>query len=326
MKVIVVSPGPSSFVLRDVDILREMGHTVNHVVASKPRDLLPLAYGRIRSRLRTRFSMDIPVIFWFAGWTSGWWSLLPPAIARPFAVIVGGGEVMVGTRLGGSLFNPSAARWIRMSLDRCDAAVFVAEHLLTTAARGGIPLPRRVFVSPTAVDDSKYVPGRKERQTAVLLGPIPSPERAWGKGLDRLAALATANPKWHFDVVGVTTEIAAPFRLPDNVNLHTFTPEEGIVRMLGTRDVILCLSRLEGMPNALIEGMMSGCIPVVSDDVSSLPWAVGDTGLVLHDDFAADMSGIKRPRTRVRNRAIEIFSMDNRRRMWATLLAALVPG
>ncbi len=42
MKVIVFSPGPSSFVLRDVDLLREMGHTVNHVVASKPRDLLPL--------------------------------------------------------------------------------------------------------------------------------------------------------------------------------------------------------------------------------------------------------------------------------------------
>lgn len=59
-------------------------------------------------------------------------------------------------------------------------------------------------------------------------------------------------------------------------------PHDRIPELLGANDVYLLVSEFEGMPNALLEAMANGCVPVVSEMKSGVPELVldGETGLL----------------------------------------------
>lgn len=60
------------------------------------------------------------------------------------------------------------------------------------------------------------------------------------------------------------------------VKLPGLLPHREVLDLLGQHDVFILTSEYEGMPNALLEAMGQGCVPVVSDINSGIPQIIND--------------------------------------------------
>jgi glycosyltransferase involved in cell wall biosynthesis len=205
---------------------------------------------------------------------------LPAArLARAHPVVVRTGAHPVedfGSRYGGvgrtvmRLWNP----WLYSGT----TVVVNAEHLLSAFPRG-----KAVFI-PNGVDISRFaaVPRTDEARSELGL-PQAVPLLAFSgkiiprKNLEDLFALLRAEPELHLLLVGATSEpyygdryyrrLCTEFAdvLP---RIHGVgeVPMERIPRYLEASDVFVFPSRLEGMPNSVLEAM-AAALPVVASDI-----------------------------------------------------------
>lgn len=305
MKIDLVHPKiPGSFIIRDIEILKEMGIKVHTWSIQHSWDFFPL----IISRLRDKHRWNRPIIFWHGGYAAYIWSCLPRILRGQVGVIIGGSDVTVMGK---------ARKWVKGALQISRTVSFVASHLFINAIRNSLPIPRYVHISPTWVNANYYHPNTKISQTAILLGPINRENRIEHKGLDRLHSLVSTNPDWSFIVTGVKNgiwESPAP-----NIKVYPMLPELDIARLLSQSKIILSLSRREGMPNALIEGMLSGCIPVVTQDVPSIVEAIENIGVVIQENINLD--SVNGDETLIRKRALRLFSKEQRKSMFKRMFA-----
>lgn len=263
---------PPSFVARDASLLRSLGVDVRLHSVVTPVDIR-----------RLLFDHPDMVIFWFPG-TARLYGHVPRPVRAPYVVMLGGSDVRA---------TKGSAAWRRThgALRRADAAVFVAEHLLVTALRNGHVLPRSVHVCPTWVPEDVFVPLRKRPKSVAFVGPLDGSEtRAKTKGYDR-----------YLDRV-------AP---EDRVEIGTtgpFLSESEVAVRLGTSEFVACLSRAEGLPNSLIEGMLCGCIPIVSDEMAQIREV---RELVGYDPLTPE---------KARSRALAMDLRTRRLGLWRTVL------
>lgn len=99
------------------------------------------------------------------------------------------------------------------------------------------------------------------------------------KGVDLLLSIAQQLPQAKFTIVGVADPLAYDHRPPNMEFIRRVDPE-ALRNMLRTSSFYTQLSLSEGMPNALCEAMLCGCVPLVSN-VASMPDIVGEHGSVL---------------------------------------------
>jgi len=66
----------------------------------------------------------------------------------------------------------------------------------------------------------------------------------------------------------------------ENVSYQPFMQPEQLPELLGKHQFYIQVSMTEGFPNALIEAMACGCVPIVSQ-VGVMPEIIGDTGYIL---------------------------------------------
>ncbi len=98
------------------------------------------------------------------------------------------------------------------------------------------------------------------------------------KGIDLLAALSEAMPDIEIHIIGgIGLE---SYFTASNVILHPTIPNAELVNVLNDFEFYLQLSMSEGFPNALCEAMLCGCIPLVSK-VGAMPKIVDGIGGVL---------------------------------------------
>lgn len=308
MKIRVLGPS-KSFIVRDVALLREMGHDAIHVLFENRGDIAREAFHR----------RDLTV-HWLCGYGAGVWARLPPVIRGRNIGVFGGGEVYPE-----NLKDPSFEMHIRRVLKRFEGIAFVAPHLLEMAARQGLPIPRNLAVCPTYADPEVFRPVDKRSRTAAICGPFLQESRVFHKGLDRLPAVAKKNPDWRFYVVGLAPHLNRYVERLDNV--IALPPESDIgaaekrwSRLAGETAIVLCLSRWEGLPTSLIEGMLAGCVPVVTTDVPSVGWAVGESGLILREGAPVDLNVVREDGALARDRALRLFSKSGRMQMWRRMI------
>jgi glycosyltransferase involved in cell wall biosynthesis len=107
------------------------------------------------------------------------------------------------------------------------------------------------------------------------------------KGMDDFIQAARDLPGIPFVFIGVTPEFSTK-HLPDipaNLQLIPPLPAKELAAWYGRAKVFCILSLSEGMPNALCEAMLCGCIPVGSH-VEPIPEIVGDTGFIALEKIA----------------------------------------
>jgi glycosyltransferase involved in cell wall biosynthesis len=316
-EVLVVRRGGRSFAERDAGILAAAGWTTTGV------DARGLA-GHLRA-VREAFRADA-VLCWFASvHTIG-----PLIVARarriPFVVIPGSYEVAHVPELGygwqGSAFRRAfVRRLLRGATSVVAVSPTIAELIQAAAGVEPVLVPNTAGdVPPPATEPPTY-----DVVTSAVLATAASRAR---KGIDLVLDAARACPDLRFLLVGPHQDLDLPVNLTVTGALP---PDEAEACLARARVYVQATRGYEAFGSAVLEAMARGLVPVVSD-AGSLPWVVGDAGLVIaQDDPGALVEGIRRAivtgdPAAARARATEVFGADRRRRGLVPLLSAADQG
>jgi len=126
-----------------------------------------------------------------------------------------------------------------------------------------------------------------ERKGILSVGTTPRFEDIVNKGFDLLIEVARQHPQWQICIIGISPcwfprlQIATDYESIDNLTILPPMPQEQLYQYYQSNKVYVQASISEGMPNALIEAICMGCIPVGSK-VSAIPELLGNHGVVIN--------------------------------------------
>lgn len=283
--------GLSSFVKKDIEILER-----NYIVEVVYYDLTKKSavFGMLFKQfftliLRTR-KTDI-----FFSQFGGYHTLLPSIFARIFgrkAVIVLGGTDTVSfpSIKYGAFAMRFMKYFVRKSYQWCHLLLPVSKNLVFTEYNytdddgrfqgyeyfcRGVNSKHKVIYN--GYSGEKWCIGQKEELSFVTVGANLNSRFAFKlKGIDLVLELAKRMPIAKFYIVGGQSIE----NLPENVVGIGNMNQLELAQFLSTKAFYLQLSMSEGFPNALCEGMLSGCLPIVSN-VGAMSEIVPDNKLVL---------------------------------------------
>lgn len=324
-KILFTSSFTSSFILEDAEILRGHGE-VTHLLTRSPADLLRLP-GAV-SRADVTFT-------WFASTYASAVVGLARLLGKPSIVVLGGADVVTRPAIGYGLANTPWKRWLLIRTLRNATRLLPVDPTLRDAALALTPIPTgAITVMPTGYDEASWLPGQKESDLVVTVAGCETEDRMRVKGIDTLLAVAKGMPDVRFVVIGIDPAIGhllAPLR-PLNVRVFGPIAREELLPWYQRASVYCQPSLSEGLPNAVCEAMLCGCIPV-GTDVGGMPYAIGDAGIIVqagNDEelTAAIRVGLRSStdrRARARARIAQEFPLVKRREALAALLGELCP-
>lgn len=319
---LVTTPGQprrlAPFQEADLELLRGLGHEVRALLWSG-RPVLRLLQG-------ARWA---DVVYC---WNISDHAFVATFAARRLACVVGGYEFanLPAYRYGNLISRRMrfVTRWVWR---RADALLYVDPSLEEEATRA-FGDPGRAEYVPTGYDSSFWTPGSAPREDLVVtVGHAPTRERLALKGIDLFLQVAAANPDVQFHVVGELPPGTDPARLGSNVSADGWMGREDL-RDLYRRAKAYCqFSVHEGLPNAVCEAMLCGCVPA-GTRVNGIPTAIGDAGFLVERDVAAIGEALHRAMAdptlgaRARDRIVRTFPLDRRRRRLQEILESLAAG
>lgn len=186
---------------------------------------------------------------------------------------------------------------------------------------------------PTGYDAALWEPGPTKEPVVLSVARCDTPAKAVVKGIDRMIAAARAMPEVSFRIIGLENEAMRAYAgtVPANVVLSGPLPRLDLLGEYQRAAVYCQLSRSEGLPNALCEAMLCGCVPVGSR-VGGIPTAIADCGFLVNDADdpvelrAALESALAATETlgpRARARIAEGFSRERRERALVDIIMEL---
>jgi glycosyltransferase involved in cell wall biosynthesis len=327
LDVLLVYHRPSSFIEIDARLLRERWD-VREWRQSHPfaRPLALLAAVR-RSRL---------VLGWFASWHT----LLPITFAwllgRPSVVIVGGfdlaslPDLRYGNQRGG--IRRVVTGWVLARATRLIAISHFSLRELQAHASG--QAEGAVVVHLGVPDPYGALPPGDRERLVVTVGVVDT-RNIERKGHRLFVEAARELPDVRFVVVGRWDDVTAAENIrataSPNVELAGWLPDDELRTLLSRASVYAQPSRHEGFGLAVAEGMLAGCVPVVTR-AGALPEVVGDAGIVVDERTPASFAaGVREAlawgdeaRRRARDRILTEFPLERRRRALASVLDELI--
>lgn len=316
----------SDYIENDLGVMRE-----RHVVTAIG---CPSRWPQPLRLLREIARADV-VMAWFASWHSFWPVLIARVLRKPSVVTVGGYDtarlpaIAYGHQRGG----PKG--WVARATMRLATRLIAISDFTFDEVRG-LRLPERKIVRLyLGLDPARYAGAVADRaQRVITVGGV-NRSNLTRKGLEPFVRAAALCPDLEFVVVGAWTDDAIDgLRAIAGANVH-FTgrvSHADKAAWLRRSQVVVQASQHEAFGLSLAEGMLCGCVPVVTR-VGALPEVVGECGIVIETASAEAIArGVREARARwpearrlVRARVVETFSIDARRRGLEALLATLVP-
>lgn len=277
----------TEFIRIDVDLIaRRHAVEVEECDTRWPRPL------RVLQRV---LSHDV-VMSWFASWHSFWPVLIARALGRRSVVVIGGYDTARLPEIGYGHEGP-LHRWVARSTMRL-ATVLLApsEYAREEAVALGID-PRKIEVLPLGLDPARYLPSGVIRGNRVVTVGGVNRSNLERKGIEPFVRAAALCPDLEFVVVGEWMDdaiehlraIATP-----NVIFTGRVSHEEKVRWYQQSRVVVQASRHEAFGLSLVEGMLCGCVPVVTR-AGSLPEVTGGCGVTIASAASdALASGVRR--------------------------------
>lgn|GEM_PF-1162111 len=323
-KILVISMHPSSFVIKDIDILREKFQvkTLTHrntKGVSFGLELILFAFLTLVYNIRGYkkiFSVfaDSHLVF------SGVLSVLK---MTELSVVIGGYEVNTVPEIN---YGGTIKLW------RASVIFFVlrrARHLLPVSDRlsekcikirgqsDGVITVFNGFDTKVLNVDAQVV----RRPSSVLSVAGVSNERTFIlKGFDKVIEFARGNTRIEFTVAGVSDE--ARYLFPDLPNLKVigFLSGHSLITCYQSHSYFLLSSISEGMPNVLCEAIFCGCTPIVTR-AGNAPYIVGSDTLVMEEStlevfnktYAQAELMSTEEKTALRTRANGLFDIKERK-------------
>ncbi len=307
-----ISAFHAPFIEEDIDFLRnhfEVRVQIGHGVLA----LFKVVWAALRS--------DI-IFCWFASV----YASVAVVVGRWFGVksfiVLGGVDVAQDKKLGYGIWtSPWKARLVGYALRNADRILAVDPALKEEAARLAGYGGGNISYLPTGYDCEFWKPAGVKVPLVLCVAAAADPIRADVKGLDILIETSKSLPETKFILVGVSTGVSSALGGGSNVIIHPHMDRGRLLPYYQHAKVYCQPSRREGLPNALCEAMLCGCVPVATD-VGGNRTAVGDTGiLVPPDDCAALTDAIRRAcmmdesaGLKARARIVALFPREKRNR------------
>jgi glycosyltransferase involved in cell wall biosynthesis len=218
-------------------------------------------------------------------WFGDYHSLLPVLFAKVLGkksfVVIGGYDVSTLKEYKyGAFSNPIRALFTRNTFKFVDICLPVAEALKKKLL---IINPRATAETiATSVDPAKFNFSRYERPKRIItVSGTDNHQRMMIKGLDRFRELAICMPEFDFIIIGTSENVKSYFEpQPANLTLLPALDFDLLTAYYQSASFYAQLSRSEGLPNALCEAMLCGCIPL-GTNVGDIEVTIGDTGLTI---------------------------------------------
>ena len=246
------------FITEDLNILRKHWD-VEHLLARGVGALTSIALGVRRS--------DI-VYTWFASTYSAAAVSSARAFRRRSVIAIGGADVAGIADIGyGIWISPWKSRLVSYALKSADRVLAVDPYLKEEAARRAGYDGRNIQVLPTGFDPAFWSPGGERTDSVLTVAVCDSRARLGVKGIDLLIRAARSLPGTKFTVIGIDEPLAGQLRTgtPANVEIRGRVSREELLSLYRRSKVYCQPSRFEGLPNAVCEAMLCGCIAVCTD-------------------------------------------------------------
>ncbi len=273
----------STFVRADYEILSEVHHITKY--RYKPvKGLLKNAVEITRQFFFLLFNiLRFDVVFiWFADYHSFLPVMFAKLTGKKSFVVIGGYDVANMPELKyGSLSSPFRKTMTLFTFKTATLCLAVVEDLEEKIKK--ICPKAKTMTLNTGYEffDNPDFRFEQNRDKIILTVSITDNyQRFRIKGLDRFKELAVLLPDYMFYIIGVTENAKSLFEpVPENLTLFPPLSQNEIADYYSKASFFAQFSRSEGLPNALCEAMLYGCIPI-GTRTGGIPTAIGDTGFV----------------------------------------------
>jgi len=319
--VVLISAFDAPFIDDDAAILTSAAYDVTRLTGNGPVAFWNAAISVL--------SADV-VYCWFLSVYGAIAILTGAMLGRRTVLILGGVDVARDEELGyGFWLSPWKSFLGRHALRRADRVLVVAEKLRSEAVRLADFPGKNIRYLPTGYDVDFWTPEPLPQSTTPLdtrnrtvlcVAAVDDSIRLKVKGIDVLVDAARLLPDISFTIVGVGIKLARSLDAPANTSFKPRTERSGLLHYYRGAKIYCQPSRSEGLPNALCEAMLCGCVPVATD-VGACAHAIGGTGFVTGpadpDGLASSIQGAFDAQgdlgASARERITRLFPSDKRR-------------
>ncbi|UCE74763.1 MAG: glycosyltransferase family 4 protein [Methanomassiliicoccales archaeon] len=269
IKVLFIYPSLSSFIERDLNILKEEFEVISYQSKGK-KNLFKL--------LKLVLKTDINISWFSLGYATSA-VLFSKFFGKKSVVITGGWDVVYMPEIGYGAMRGSRIRKTRFALKRATKILAVSK----STKNWTLKWVKRDDVIPMYLgfDSEKFAPKGTKENMVLTVGQLKNEVTIRVKGLDTFVKTAELLPDVKFVLIGDhDPKLAEKWRskAPPNLEIKDFQPEEKLMEYYQKAKVYAQLSFQESFGSALAEAMLCGCVPVVTKR-GGMPEVVGDAGL-----------------------------------------------
>jgi glycosyltransferase involved in cell wall biosynthesis len=225
------------------------------------------------------------VFIWFADYHSFLPVLFAKITGKKSVVVIGGYDVanMPEIRYG-SLSSPLRKKLTLFTFKFATLCLAVVDELENKIKAVCTKAKTKTLYTGYKFFEKGEIAIQENRDKIVLTVSITDNyQRIQVKGIDRFRELAELLPDFQFIVIGANESSKSFFEpIPKNLMLQPPVNQEKLTEYYSKSSFFAQLSRSEGLPNALCEAMLYGCIPI-GTKVGGIPTGIGTTGLVMND-------------------------------------------
>tara|TARA_B100001027_G_scaffold157183_2_gene110682 strand:- start:2081 stop:3127 length:1047 start_codon:yes stop_codon:yes gene_type:complete len=298
-----------SFVKSDISILEALDYNVFQIQSKPKKTLLYFVKNRIKETIKSIFylSRSKIVIIWF----NDYHAFIPIIFSKLFlkksVIIVGGYDAIVDEQNQHGLFFKKDIRSILAKINySLVTEIWVVHRSLEKGCRyakekfnviSGVrnfSKNKKLLIKEinTGYDSRFWNYDTSIKKTGVLTAAFFSDERVINiKGLKMFNKLASLVPEVPFTIAGQTKiQIVNFLDLSPNVSVLGVQTKTQMKELYISHKFYFQGSRVEGLPNAVCEAMLCGCLPIGSR-VFGIPDIIGNSGILF--DTEKDLEKVK---------------------------------
>ena len=285
-KILFIYTNFSTFVSTDFEILSEV-HQVTKYQYKPVKGIVKNVVEITRQFFFLLFSIRRfdSVFIWFADYHSFLPVLFTKILRKKSFVVIGGYDVAnIPEYKYGSLSSP-LRKWMTLftfkNATLCIAVVDELENKIKTVCTNA---KTKTIYTGYKFEGEKSTVFELEREKIMLTVSVTeNRQRVFIKGLDRFRELAEKLPEYKFYLIGADENARHLFEpVPENLILLPSLKQTELKDYYTKASFYAQFSRSEGLPNALCEGMLYGCIPI-GTNVGGIPAAIGNPGLLMDE-------------------------------------------